>query len=66
MERRYTFCTHHDGPELLRYTRTTLEAAGFACTVEVHYETRHQFELHTLVAVEPRKLFPVKYTRAGE
>jgi hypothetical protein len=66
MERRFCFGVTHTGPALLERTRATLTAAGFACTVEVTFEAHKKFELHTLVAVEPKKLFPVKYTRAGE
>lgn len=66
MERRYCFGITHTGPALLERTRATLEAAGHTCTVEVTFEGHHRFELHTLVAVEPKKLFPVKFTRAGE
>jgi len=66
MERRFCFGVHHTGPALLERTRATLEAAGFECTVEVAFEGHHKFELHTLIAVEPKKLCPVKFTRAGE
>jgi hypothetical protein len=63
---RFSFGVSHTGPALLKSTRATLESFGFVCTVEVTFETRHRFELHTLVAVEPKKLNPVKFTRAGE
>jgi hypothetical protein len=66
MERRFCFGVTHTGPALLKRTRATLEAAGFECHVVVTFEVHHKFELHTLTAVEPKKLFPVKFTRAGE
>lgn len=64
MTDRYTFSPRHLG--LLAHTRESLEAGGFTCTVEVTTMTRHEFELHTLVAEPPKKLNPIKFTRAGE
>jgi hypothetical protein len=66
MEHKYCFGVTHTGPTLLAYMRESLESQGFVCSVEVSFEGHHQFELHTLVAVEPKKLHPIKFTRAGE
>lgn len=62
--RKFCFCTHHAGPELEAYTLATYKALGATCTVEVTFETRHRFELHTLVCVMPKKVHPVKFTTA--
>ena len=66
MEVRYCFGVTHTGPELEAYTRARLEAAGCTVTLTVTFETHHRFELHTLTAVEPKKLNPLKFTRAGD
>jgi hypothetical protein len=60
-EERFTFSPRH--LHLLAHVRTSLEAAGFRCTVEKTTMTRHKFELHTLVAVPPKKLHPITEQR---
>jgi hypothetical protein len=62
--KRFCFGVTHAGPELLKHTRESMEASGHVCTVEVEFLGHHKFEIHTLVAVEPKKLHPVKFTRA--
>lgn len=59
---RYSFSPRH--LLLLEGTRASLEAAGYTCTTEVTTVTKHEFVLHTLVAVPPKKLRPVEFTRA--
>ncbi len=61
---KFCFAPHHAGPELLAHTRKTLEELGATCTVEVELVAHHRFELHVLTAVMPKKLHPVKFTRA--
>jgi hypothetical protein len=60
MELRFTFGIH--SLELLERHRATLEEFGYACTTEVCHVGRH--ELHTLVAIEPKKENPIVFTRA--
>ena len=66
MERKYCFGVTHTGPAILARLRESLESQGFVCTDTVEFLGHHQFELHTLIAVEPKKLHPIKFTRAGE
>jgi hypothetical protein len=55
MEERFTFGTRERDLALLEATRRSLEAFGFTCTVETTTLTRHEFVLHTLVAVPPTR-----------
>jgi hypothetical protein len=64
LEKRYTFSPRH--LHLLEHVRESLEACGHVCHVEVTFMTRHNFELHTLVAVPPKKEHPIVFTRAGD
>lgn len=61
---KFCFAMHHDGPALLTRTRETHEALGAVCSVAV--EVVAHFELHVLSCVMPKKLNPVKFTKAGE
>lgn len=55
MEERFTFGNKSRDLELMAGIRRSLEAFGFTCTVESTTMTRHEFVLHTLVAVPPKK-----------
>jgi hypothetical protein len=63
-EKRFSFSPRHLG--LLTHVRESLEACGHTCHVEVTFEGHGKFELHTLVAVPPKKEHPVIFTRATE
>ena len=64
--RKFCFGVHPVSAAMLARTLRTHEALGATCTIETTFETHHHFELHTLVCEMPKKLHPVKFTRAGE
>jgi hypothetical protein len=55
MEERFTFGNKPRDLELLAGMRRSLEAVGFSCRIESTTITRHEFVLHTLVGVPPKK-----------
>ena len=62
MTERFTFAVRHR--ELLERHKAILETFGFVCTVEETTITRHCFEILTLVAVPPKNLHPIAFTKA--
>jgi hypothetical protein len=60
----HTFKFGEHSAELLQYTMSTLKEAGAAVTVATACLTHQKFVLHTVTAVFPEKLNPVKFTRA--
>ena len=63
---RSTFGALPSSVALRDYVKASLEAAGYVVTVETEVVGHHKFVLHTLVAVAPKKLHPIKFTRAGD
>jgi hypothetical protein len=59
---KFCFTMRPEGLALLAHTREVHEALGATCTVAV--EDIAHFELNVLTCAMPKKLNPVKFTRA--
>lgn len=64
MEERFSFGNTPRDHEAIADKRRTLEAFGWACTVESTTMTKHEFVINTLVAVPPKK--PTRKERGCE
>ena len=61
----HTFMFGEHTAEMLQHTMSAMKEAGAAVTVATECLTHQKFVLHTVTAVFPVKLNPVKFTRAG-
>lgn len=66
MAEKFMFGEHPKCIEMLKHTMAAMKEVGATVTVETEFVTHHKFVLHTVVAEMPKKLHPIKFTRAGE